>query len=240
MLEVLVHRCRRRSFLFLSIFFLLFQLVAGQTLINGQTFTNGLAIIDSPSPQNPGNAGSSSFSSLEIYLVSAETNINMTVSAGSALLSGESGSTVKHLNWPISTCIPAGNYNLTFYESSVYNSQGVFAITPIPVPISNPNPAGPCTENLNAVQAQPQSSNPLPQSPFAPGLASAPSSSVTPTSVVPTSTRMVTVISGTALRDADTDNLRRCTQSTYGDSDRERNTHHCRLNFHGYLYGYYH
>ncbi|KAJ6519622.1 hypothetical protein C8R45DRAFT_952129 [Mycena sanguinolenta] len=223
MLEVLAHRLRRRSFLFLFIFFLLSQLVAGQTLINGQTFTNGLTIIDSPNAQNPGHAGSfiniavdvsgngqlpaaaslpnsgysTGFTSLEIYLISGETNINMTVSPSSALLSGESGSTVKHLNWPIPTCMPAGNYNLTFYESSLYNSQGVFAITPIPIPISNPNPAGPCTENLNVVQAQPQSSNPLLQLPFAPGPASAPSSSATPTSVVPTPTRMVTVISGT-------------------------------------------
>jgi hypothetical protein len=37
----------------------------------------------------------------------------MTVSAGPALLTGESGSTVKHLNWPIPACIPEGNYNVS-------------------------------------------------------------------------------------------------------------------------------
>ncbi|KAJ7357161.1 hypothetical protein DFH08DRAFT_851198 [Mycena albidolilacea] len=246
MLEVRVHR----SFLllFLSFVALSSQLVAGQTLIKGQTFTNGLAIIDSPSSQTPGHAGSpiniaidvsgngalpaaaslpdshysTGFGSLEIYLVSAQTNINMTVSAGPALLSGESGSTVKHLNWPIPACMPAGDYNLTFYENSLFNTQGIFTITSIPIPISNPSPAGQCTENLNPLQAQPQSSNPLPQPPFAPGsplsaseasatssvvpgsqsTTVAPTSSVVPgsqsTTVAPTpsASRMVTVISG--------------------------------------------
>ncbi|KAJ7139925.1 hypothetical protein C8R44DRAFT_318184 [Mycena epipterygia] len=196
MLEVLAHRSFG-SFVSLVAFLALFpHLIAGQ-LINGQTFTNGLAVIDSPSPLNPGHAGSAinialdvsgdgklspsaslpgsglatSYNSLEIYLVSSQTNINMTVTSGPAFLTGESGSTVKHLNWPIPTCIPDGNYNLTFYESSQFNGQGVFTITPIPIPISNPSPSGQCTTGVNPLQAQPQASNPLPQSPFAPSKA---------------------------------------------------------------------
>jgi hypothetical protein len=111
---------------------------------------------------------------------------------------------------------------LTFYENSLFNTQGIFTITSIPIPISNPSPAGQCTENLNPLQAQPQSSNPLPQPPFAPGsplsaseasatssvvpgtqsTTVAPTSSVVPgsqsTTVAPTpsASRMVTVISG--------------------------------------------
>ncbi|KAJ7102132.1 hypothetical protein B0H15DRAFT_313293 [Mycena belliarum] len=202
MLEVLAHLSflGSRSFLFLFAFFVLVPYhVAGQT-INGQTFTNGLAVIDSPSPSNPGQAGSTisialdvsgngklppaatlpgsgldtSYESLEIYLVSAQTNINITVSSGPAFLTGESGSTVKHLNWPIPSCVPAGDYNLTFYETSRFNGQGVFTITPIPIPISNPNPSAQCV-NPNPLQAQPQPSKPLAQSPFVPG-------STTPTS----------------------------------------------------------
>ncbi|KAJ7814142.1 hypothetical protein B0H14DRAFT_2376209 [Mycena olivaceomarginata] len=178
------------SFFFLAALFT--QRAVAQTYINGQMFTNGLAIIDSPAPQNPGHVGSdipiaidvsgdgklpasassnssdsTHFRSLEIYLVSAETNINITVSAGPGLLLNESGSTVKHLNWPIPTCIPAGNYNLTFYEASIFNNQGFFTITPIPIPISNASPSGQCA-NLSTLQSQPQSSNPLVQSPFAP------------------------------------------------------------------------
>ncbi|KAJ6604452.1 hypothetical protein DFH09DRAFT_310100 [Mycena vulgaris] len=147
MLEVLVHRffLGSRSLVFLLAFFTLVpHHIAAQAYINGQTFTNGLAIIDSPSPSNPGHAGSdpvdvsgngklppaaslpgsglsTCYESLEIYLVSAQTNINMTVAAGPALLSGDSGSTVRHLNWPIPPCIPAGDYNLTFYETSHFN-----------------------------------------------------------------------------------------------------------------------
>ncbi|KAJ7225720.1 hypothetical protein GGX14DRAFT_421955 [Mycena pura] len=154
---------------------LLPQSTAGPSFVNGQTFTDGLAIIDAPSPNNPGHAGSNiaiavdvsgdgqlslsntttSFHSLEIYLVSAQTNINLTVSNTSAFLTGEAQSTVKHLNWPIPTCIPSGNYNLTFYESSVFNGQAVFAITPIPIPINNQNQSGQCAD-LNLLQPQPQ------------------------------------------------------------------------------------
>ncbi|KAJ7932603.1 hypothetical protein B0H13DRAFT_788176 [Mycena leptocephala] len=221
MLEVLGHRSllRRRYFFFLYTFAFLFShLVAGQTLVNGQTFTNGLAIIDAPAPQNPGHAGSSisiaidvsgdgklpsaaslpgsglsnSFQLLEIYLVSAETNLNMTVSAGPGLLTNESGSTVKHLNWPIPPCIPAGNYNLTFYETSFFNSLGIFAITPIPIPILNPSPSGSPCPNLNPLQGQPQSSNPLRQSPFLYPTASAQATATSASA--PASSRMATVI----------------------------------------------
>ncbi|KAJ7783563.1 hypothetical protein DFH07DRAFT_191959 [Mycena maculata] len=216
MLEVLAHR----SFLLLRLFFAFFalfaHLVAGQTLINGQTLTNGLSIIDSPAPSNPGHAGSTipiavdvsgdgqlqsaasipgsglatRLDTLEIYLVSAQANLNMTVSAGPDLLTGESGSTVKHLNWPIPTCVPAGNYNLTFYEGSHYNGQGVFAITPILIPISNPSPSGQCSNGTNPLQTQPQDSNPLPQSPFAPG-----SGSSLPGTTFPSTTLSATVSS---------------------------------------------
>ncbi|KAJ6509331.1 hypothetical protein C8R47DRAFT_19000 [Mycena vitilis] len=186
------------------------RLVAGQALngtgqlVNGQFFTNGLAIIDSPPPLNPGHAGSpipiaidvsgdgklpsgastpgsslsTSYQLLEIYLVSSETNINMTISSGPGLLTNETGSTVKHLNWQIPACTPAGTYNLTFYESSVSNGKGIFTITPIPIPISNTSPSGQCT-NLNSLQAQPQSSNALVQSPFLNSTASALTSSGT-------------------------------------------------------------
>ena len=49
---------------------------------------------------------------LNIYLVSSDSGDNITISEGSGLLTQESGSTVKHLNWPIPSCIAAGNYNV--------------------------------------------------------------------------------------------------------------------------------
>lgn len=80
------------------------------------------------------------YNSLELYLVSAQMNINLTVSNGPGLLTQEPGSTVKHLNWPIPPCVPAGDYNVrstsvvwwtliellpqvTYYEGSTINSQ---------------------------------------------------------------------------------------------------------------------
>jgi len=192
-----------RSFRYSLLALLGAHLVASQ-YINGQTYTNGLAIIDAPSPSNPGHAGSpipiavdvsgdgklqsaasvpgstlsTRYDALEIYLVSSQTNINMTVSNTSDFLTGESGSTVKHLNWPIPTCIEPGNYNLTFYETSHFNGQFVFTVTPIPVPISNTNSASAqCNASyLNPLQSQPQADNRLTQSPFAPNSTASPSS----------------------------------------------------------------
>lgn len=61
---------------------------------------------------NPSSTLKTHYDSLEVYLVSYATSFNMTVSAGTGLLTQESGSTVKHINWVIDTCIPSGNYNV--------------------------------------------------------------------------------------------------------------------------------
>ncbi|TBU32429.1 hypothetical protein BD311DRAFT_715100 [Dichomitus squalens] len=166
--------------------------VHAQTLVNGQVFTNGLAIVDAPAPGSPMHAGSvtqvaidisgdghldqsasipgsgksTRFDSLEIYLVSYQTKQNITVSNGTELLTQEQGSTVKHWNFNVSTCIPAGNYNLTFYEASHIDNQPYFAITAYPVTVQNDNPSGACTNGTNALQDFPQASSPPPQSPW--------------------------------------------------------------------------
>jgi hypothetical protein len=163
-------------------------------LVNGQTFTSGLSIINSPSPNTPFHAGSNipisievsgngklplsattpgsgldtGYESLEIYLVSAAVDINVTVSEGPSLLTGETG-TVRHLNWPLPSCVPAGQYNLTFYEVSHFERQPLFAITPIPVTIENTNFSEKCTNGTNQLEPQPQSSSPLQSSPFLQG-----------------------------------------------------------------------
>ncbi|KII93197.1 hypothetical protein PLICRDRAFT_87611 [Plicaturopsis crispa FD-325 SS-3] len=171
--------------------------VTAQVLVNGQTFTNGLAIVDAPNPSSSFSAGSNMpiaidisgdgklpqnaavpgsglatrYDSLEIYLVSSQTQLNMTVSSGTGLLMQEPGSTVKHLNFAIPTCVPAGKYNLTFYEASHINNNAFFTISPVPVQINNANPSGACGDNVNAIQDQPQDSSPAAQSPFLPGSA---------------------------------------------------------------------
>lgn len=60
----------------------------------------------------PGSGQSTRFDSLEVYLVSYETSLNLTVSQGPTLLTQESGSTVKHINWLIDSCVASGNYNV--------------------------------------------------------------------------------------------------------------------------------
>ncbi|KIP12585.1 hypothetical protein PHLGIDRAFT_27363 [Phlebiopsis gigantea 11061_1 CR5-6] len=157
-----------------------------QTLYKGQVFTNGLAIFDSPAPNSVLHAGSSmslaidvsgdgklsqpgfssaGFDSLDIFLVSSETNINLTVIAGSEFLLQEQGSTVKHLNWPIPTCVQPGSYNITLYETSHMSSVQYFSITPITLTIENNSPSGSCS-STNALFAQPQASSPFPENPF--------------------------------------------------------------------------
>ncbi|KAH9854171.1 hypothetical protein C2E23DRAFT_819860 [Lenzites betulinus] len=166
-----------------------------QTLVNGQIFTSGLAIVDAPAPNSPMHAGSvtqvaidisgdgkldqsasipgsdksTRFDSLEIYLVSYQTKLNLTVSAGPDLLTQEQGSTVKHWNYNVSTCIPAGSYNLTFYEGSHINDEPFFSITPIPVTVMNDHPTDACTNGTNTLQAFPQPSSPSPQTPWLDG-----------------------------------------------------------------------
>jgi hypothetical protein len=60
----------------------------------------------------PGSDRSTRFDLLEIFLVSAQTQLNLTIAEGPTLLTNESGSTVKHVDYQISTCVPAGSYNV--------------------------------------------------------------------------------------------------------------------------------
>ena len=127
-----------------------------QVVVNGQIFTNGLAIVDAPQPgtyvpappsldtptltrvdstlhagatqsvaidvsgngklpadsSNPSSTLKTHYDSLEVYLVSSAAGFNMTVSQGTGLLTQESGSTVKHIDWDIDRCVPPGNYNV--------------------------------------------------------------------------------------------------------------------------------
>ncbi|KAI5897645.1 uncharacterized protein SCHCODRAFT_02489321 [Schizophyllum commune H4-8] len=176
-------------------------------LVNGQSFTFGLSIIDAPFPNSPYTVGSqlpiaievrvpsmilssssaphnpriltsdidltpTRFDLLEIYMVSAETGMNYTVSSGPGLLENEDGS-VRHLNWPIPTCTKGGNYNLTFYESSHVNDTAYFIITPIGVTINEGDKHSDsddekCKAMTNDLQPQPQDDAPLPQIPFLP------------------------------------------------------------------------
>jgi hypothetical protein len=65
------------------------------------------------SAQLPGSGQPTSYESLQLYLFSTQTNLNVTVSSGTGLLAQEPGSTVKHINFPVSNCVPAGNYNVS-------------------------------------------------------------------------------------------------------------------------------
>lgn len=154
-------------------------------LINGQFFTKGLAINDAPAPGSPQHAGSNlviavdlsgdgkidqsafipgsgeptRYDSLEIYLVSSQTGLNFTVSNGTDLLTQEPGSTVKHLNWPLPSCMDAGTYNLTYYEGSHIQNEPFFSITSLIVEVDNPNKnsdISQCDSISNDLQTQPQ------------------------------------------------------------------------------------
>jgi hypothetical protein len=158
--------------------------VLSQSVVNGQIYTNGLSIVDAPQPNTPFHAGanmpiaidisgngrldmaasipgsdrSTRFDLLEIFLVSAQTQLNLTIAEGPTLLTNESGSTVKHVDYQISTCVPAGSYNLTFYETSHINNTAHYTITYLPVTIDNVHPSSDkCSGNQLATQPQPAS-----------------------------------------------------------------------------------
>ncbi|KIP09144.1 hypothetical protein PHLGIDRAFT_505978 [Phlebiopsis gigantea 11061_1 CR5-6] len=163
-----------------------------QVVVNGQIFTNGLAIVDAPQPGttlhvgatqsvaidvsgdghlptssvNPGSTSDTHFDSLEVYLVSYTTSFNLTVSSGTGLLTQESGSTVKHINWLIDSCVPSGNYNLTFYEASRINQDSFFIITPLPIEIQNTVSGGHCANGTNPIQPFPQAESAPSHSPW--------------------------------------------------------------------------
>ncbi|KAH7091872.1 hypothetical protein BKA62DRAFT_663783 [Auriculariales sp. MPI-PUGE-AT-0066] len=161
--------------------------------VNGQQYTLGLSIISAPSANSqfnaPGNlpiaidvsgngklssqsgsaATSSRFSSLEIYLVSATVNVNVTVSGPDAgLLSQESGSTVKHVDYLFPECLPAGAYNLTLYDSGVFENQAYFTITSVPLTLHSNVAAGSTVSCVTSTRpaTQPQADAPLSAVPF--------------------------------------------------------------------------
>jgi hypothetical protein len=168
---VLAHQSILITLCFLSLFTP--HCVIGQTVINGQTFTNGLAILDAPAMSSTLHAGSimslavevsgngkldtesylpkskesTRFDLLEIYLVSAKEQLNLTVSGNTTLLDNERGSTVKHLDWPIPRCVPSGGYNLTIYEGSHINNSPYFSITSVPIRVDNTDKTGSCPSN---------------------------------------------------------------------------------------------
>ncbi|KIJ68296.1 hypothetical protein HYDPIDRAFT_81499 [Hydnomerulius pinastri MD-312] len=177
-------------FIVLSLAKVVLLRVDAQILVNGQVFTDGLAIVDSPAPNTPVQSGSTlaiaidvsgdgqlsqaaqvpgsslptRFEDLQIFLISYDTNINITVSTGTGLLTQESGSTVKHLSWTVPQCTPSGQYNLTLYENSVINNQPYFSITPIPMSVSGTS-SGQCID-VNQLLPYPQASSPPSQNPF--------------------------------------------------------------------------
>ncbi|KAI0735299.1 hypothetical protein C8Q76DRAFT_791866 [Earliella scabrosa] len=172
-------------------------LAASFPAANAQDPPAGLTVLASPAPNtvlkagdflnlaidvNAGNSQGWAYNSVEIYIVSDRTNTNVSVAGGPQLLAQEPGSTVKHVQWPIATCLVTGDYNLTIYESTTFDGTGYFAIMPIPVQVQNDRRVDPfCSSRVNPLQTQPQPSNPPPASlipqPFnSPG----PSESVSP------------------------------------------------------------
>jgi hypothetical protein len=166
-------------------------------LVNGQFFTSGLAITNSPFPASTFNIPSNipisvevtgdgripppsddfknqptAFVSLNIFLISAPLGLNATISVGRKFLMDNPESTTKRLSWPIPDCLPSGPYNLTFYEVSRINSTEFFSITPIPIGINNPaNPTpGPVTSPCPGVLPSVPISQPSSPPPFQPFL----------------------------------------------------------------------
>jgi len=152
-----------------------------------------LAIVDSPAPGSTENAGSSlviaidlsgdgiipqsafipgsglptRYDSLELYLLSSQREINLTVSSGPGLLNQESGSTVKHLEWPMPDCLSPGSYNLTIYEGSHIGNNAFFSITPIPITIANAKVDSNKTLcSSNTLQQQPQQDSAPAENPY--------------------------------------------------------------------------
>lgn len=162
----------------------------------------------------PGSTLPTAFISLNIFLVSSQTKTNITVTSGPQFLEGEPGSTVKHLNFVIPSCLKTGDYNVrdymcslsrsmltvqlkyTYYEVSRINEQTYFSITPIPIFILNNQSGDEQCEGSTEPEAQPQPSSPPPEQPFlGPGfsLTTGFSQPAAPTNTLPGTQDTVTV-----------------------------------------------
>ncbi|KAL2060267.1 hypothetical protein VTL71DRAFT_9662 [Oculimacula yallundae] len=112
---------------------LLVRSLAAQEIINGQIFTPGIAIIDSPQPNTPLGGDTlhiaidvssngqlqlppyptnapSALHNITLFLSSYTTGKNLTISDGTAssgeqIMAQEPGSTVKHINWIWPSCL---------------------------------------------------------------------------------------------------------------------------------------
>ncbi|KAH9857897.1 hypothetical protein C2E23DRAFT_152952 [Lenzites betulinus] len=189
--------------------------VAALDVLSRRDLTQGLAVLDSPQPDAVLNAGSASDVSidvsaasgttagidlLEVYLVSATQQKNLTVSSGPQLLSQEPGSTVKHIHWTVPTCLQTGAFNLTLYETSHINGSSFFAITPIPVQVRNTgNVSESCDVSENTLQSQPQLSSPPPAESVTNGTDTAGTDSVNATASVTTAPANATASASTTI-----------------------------------------
>ncbi|KAL5641005.1 hypothetical protein ACGC1H_001470 [Rhizoctonia solani] len=191
-------------------------------LVNGQFYTSGLAISNAPAPGSqysvggtigvsvdvsgngklptsasvPGSTLPTSFISLNIFLVSSQTKTNITVTSGAQFLEGEPGSTVKHLDFMVPSCLKTGDYNYTYYEVSRINKATYYSITPIPIFILNNQPEDDSCNGSTEPEAQPQPSSPPPEQPFLEAgfsLTTGFSQVITPTNTFPETQDTVTV-----------------------------------------------
>ncbi|CAE6533584.1 unnamed protein product [Rhizoctonia solani] len=212
--------------LFLSFWIVTFSIFGSDSvsaqLVNGQFYTSGLAISNAPAPGSqysaggaigvsvdvsgngrlptsasvPGSTLPTSFISLNVFLVSSQTKTNITVTSGTQFLEGEPGSTVKHLNFGIPSCLKTGDYNYTYYEVSRINEATYFSITPIPIFIlNNRSEDEPCNGSTEP-EAQPQPPSPPPEQPFLRAgfsLTTGFSQAITPTNTFPGTQDTVTV-----------------------------------------------
>ncbi|KZT44397.1 hypothetical protein SISSUDRAFT_14956 [Sistotremastrum suecicum HHB10207 ss-3] len=185
---------RRRRVILLSYLWALGAVRAA----SGEQPTRGLAFLDSPAAGSVLQTGSSfdiavdvkpngslpagsALTSYNVYLISSDFGLNLTVIGDPQFLEGEEGSNVKHFNWDVPPCLQTGNYSvlplvffkmiwlmsvrfdqLTLYEGSTVNNNQFFAITPFTIELrsqGSQGPSGTCT-GLNQLFALPQADSP--------------------------------------------------------------------------------
>ncbi|KAM3579207.1 hypothetical protein VKS41_008428 [Umbelopsis sp. WA50703] len=125
---------------------------SADTYSNGQYFGDGIIIVDAPAPNSTFQVNATMPIAIDISLDGKITknqqidavsifltrnNFNITV-RNPLNLSSEPGSTVLHPNWLLPSCVPAGDYNLTFNELDTINGSQLFSTINIPVSINSP------------------------------------------------------------------------------------------------------
>ncbi|KAJ5272609.1 Mannosyltransferase 1 CMT1 [Penicillium angulare] len=119
------------------------------TIVNGQIYTPGLAIVDAPQPYTPLGGGKFQVKSHNFTLSNGTVPPSNSSGYVGPVLDLEPSSTVKHVNWVWPRCFVGsgdgdssdgtarGAYNITMHQSFRWNDTDYYTVFNLPISVTN-------------------------------------------------------------------------------------------------------